>query len=432
MKLDKKMIMLGAVSIPAAIVGGVMAEAQADPEKLLAEVSQKLDSLTSQVKQTAEDALREAKQAGEVSAQTKRAADEQLSQHSELAKSVKALTDKLEGTDARFAEIEQSVVSGGRRSGGAVQSLGAMLAGGDDVAAYLNNGAAGTRSIDVSAAILTANTGHMIEPDYDPNVARKPRRRILVRNLLTQGTTGSNSVHYTKQTVQTNAAAMIAEGIALPESAYEYAGAETNVRKIGHHINVSEETLADAGQLQTEIDGELRYGLDKNEEAEILAGDGTGQHFSGLITEASAFVAASGLPNATRIDRLRLAILQLVLSDGQATAMLLSPTDWAAIELQKVSGTDDRYVFGNPNTQATPLLWGRDVVDTNAMTAGEWLVGDLAEAATYYDRQSAEVLLSTEHDKNFIEGMVTMKAVKRAALAVRKAHLLVTGDFTFA
>ncbi len=77
------------------------------------------------------------------------------------------------------------------------------------------------------------------------------------------------------------------------------------------------------------------------------------------------------------------------------------------------------------------MLWGKNVVESNTMTAGEWLVGDLALAATYYDRQETEVLISSENDTNFVEDMLTMKARKRVALAIKRTLAMVTGDFTF-
>ena len=53
--------------------------------------------------------------------------------------------------------------------------------------------------------------------------------------------------------------------------------------------------------------------LDLEEEQQILAGDGVGDNLSGLITEATPFAAQAGLPDQTRLDRLRLALLQLEL-----------------------------------------------------------------------------------------------------------------------
>jgi HK97 family phage major capsid protein len=66
------------------------------------------------------------------------------------------------------------------------------------------------------------------------------------------------------------------------------------------------------------------------------------------------------------------------------------------------------------------------------MTGNEWLVGAMRMAATLYDRQENTLRISSEHGDNFVEGMLTMKAQKRVALAVKRPASLVTGNFTFA
>lgn len=421
-----------ASDMPKAIIGTPRMDAGGDVEKLLLQVQQSLDKVNSETKKTAEDALKEAKNAGEVSAETKQTADQLLTSQTELSNAVKKMTDQLEGVNQKQLDIAQQVADGlkaGRRAG--LKSLGqAVIDSHDKIKAF--NG--GTLSIDVKNAITTASgsAGGLIYHEEERDPVRMPRRRLLVRQLLMQGRTGSDLVTYRKQTVRTNAAGMVSEEGTYQASSYGWDKATEKVKKIGHITHVSEEAMADADQLQTEIDGELRYGLDLEEENQILAGDGIGENLTGLLTEAPAFVAAAGLPNATRIDRLRLGILQVTLEDYIATSILLNPVDWAAIELLKVGGTDNRYVWGNPGTGNTPMLWGKDVVDSNSMSAGEWLSGDLALAATYYDRQEAEVLFSTEHGTNFIEDMVTVKARKRVAMAIKRALSMVQGDFTFA
>ncbi|OOY16725.1 phage major capsid protein [Thioclava sp. DLFJ4-1] len=416
--------------VPVAVIGGVRNETL-DTEAMLKKVSQQLDQINGETKKTAENALSEAKKAGEVSAETKETADKLLTQQTELHNAVKKLTEELEGVNQKHLDIAQQIADGlpGNKTGG-VKSLGqAVLESHDKIKAF--NG--GTIALTVNNAITTAagSGGGLIFHDEERDPVRMPRRRLLVRQLLTQGRTSSDLVTYRKQVVRTNAAAPVAEEGTYQASTYGWDKATAQVKKIGHVTHVSEEALADADQLQTEIDGELRYGLDLEEENQILAGDGTGENLSGLLSNAPAFVAAAGLPNATRIDRLRLGILQVTLEDYIASAMLLNPLDWAAIELLKVSGTDNRYVWGNPATGNTPMLWGKDVVDTASMSSGEWLVGDLAMAATYYDRSEVEVLFSTEHGTNFIEDMVTMKARKRAAMANKRPLAMVQGDFTF-
>jgi len=110
--------------------------------------------------------------------------------------------------------------------------------------------------------------------------------------------------------------------------------------------------------------------------------------------------------------------------------MVLNPTDWAGIELLKDS--QSRYLFGIPGAPSAPALWRLPVVESNSMSAGEWLVGAMQMAATLYDRQENTILLSTEHGTNFVDGMITAKGTKRLALAIKRSASLVTGDFTFA
>lgn len=429
-------IVLANTAAPAAILGAVKMDAAGDPEKLLKQVQQGLDQLNGEVKKTAENALAEAKRAGEVSAETKATADQLLTIQQGLADSVKALTEKLEGVQATSLDVAQQVAAGQRGGASAPMSLGRALAAeaADQIKAYVDRGASGTMAFDVQNAITTADGsgGGLIFHEEERTPVNMPRRRLRIAQLVSQGSTGTNLVPYRKQTLRTDATAAIAEGGAYPESAFGWAAADAKVKKIGAHTNITEETLADSALLQSEVDGELVYGVDKAVDVQVLAGDGVGENLHGLIPNATAFAAAAGLPNANAIDRLRLAILQVALADYVADSIVLNPTDWARIELIKNGAGDDRYVFGNPNTGSQPMLWGKTVVDSNSMAANEWLVGDLAMAATLYERSGIEVLLSTEHDDNFIKDMITMKARKRLALAVKRSAAMVTGNFTFA
>ncbi|MDO6799368.1 phage major capsid protein [Shimia thalassica] len=422
-----------AAARPVAVIGGPRADGD-DPEVLLKKVSQQLETLNSDTKKVAENALSESKKAGEVSAETKAAADKLLTQQDAMNKVVEGLKNTLEGLDGKVLEVSQQVAAGGgRRGSDAPQSLGAaFVAHEDEIKAFLNNGATGVLNIQIQNAITTADGsgGGLIYHDEERTPINMPKRQLRVRDLVSVGRTSSNLVPYRRQTVRSGASAAIAEGGTYPESSFGWEKTDAKVKKIGAVTNITEETMADADLLQTEIDTELRYDLDLEEERQLLAGDGVGENQSGLITNAPAFVAAGGLPNQTRIDRLRLAILQVVLADYIPTAMLLNPLDWAAIDLLKDAQL--RFIFGNPGAQTTPMLWGKDVVESNTMTDGEWLVGDLKRAATIYDRSDVEVLISSEHDTNFVEDMLTMKARKRLAFANRRPAATVSGDFTFA
>lgn len=436
MKNAKLMMPMIAVSLmastaltPVAVMGGVMNEGPIDNEALLKQVSQQLDALNGDVKQTAEDALKQVKQLGDVSNETKAKADQLLTVQNGLVTAVKALTDQLEGVTAKNQEMAQLLAAGGTGGVGAPMSLGeaVMAAGGDQIKAYQG----GNLSITVANAITTAagSAGGVIFHTEERDTVEMARRTLKIIDLISRGSTDTDKVKYTAHTLRTDAAAMVAEGGTYAASAYGWTKQEADVRKIGHITHISEEAMADAAQLQTMVDTELRYGVELKLEGQVLAGDGLGENLSGLIPNATAFGAAAGLPNATHIDRLRLALLQVALADYVADGIVLNPTDWAAIELLK--DTTGGFVFGNPGAGNTPKLWGKDVVESNTISAGEWLTGAFKMAATLYMRSDMEVLISSEHGTNFIEDMLTMKARVRATLAVKRPASLITGNFTF-
>ncbi len=254
------------------------------------------------------------------------------------------------------------------------------------------------------------------------------RRQMRIRDLLSVVPTDSPLIEYWIQTVRTNNAAMVAENAAKPYSNLAWEKRNATAKVIAHMIKVSKQAFDDSRQLAGEIDTELRYGLDLVEEFQLLFGDGTGENLSGLYTNATAYSAPFVVPNETYIDRLRLAALQASLNLFMADGYILHPTDWAKIELTK--DAENRYIFANPMQIAGPNLWGLPVVATLAMTVNNFLAAAFKVAATLYDRETTEVLVSTENDDDFEKNRITVRAEKRLALAIKRAQAMVRGNFT--
>jgi len=104
------------------------------------------------------------------------------------------------------------------------------------------------------------------------------------------------------------------------------------------------------------------------------------------------------------------------------------PTDWADIELQKDS--TGQYIWVDVTTGGESKVWRLAVVPTNAITAGNFLVGDFPAAAVVYDRQEATIEISREDRDNFVKNMVTILVEERLGLAVEAPGALVYGAFT--
>lgn len=280
---------------------------------------------------------------------------------------------------------------------------------------------------DISSLTTNApgSVGTLVQPDRVAPVML-PQRRMTIRALLGQGRTSGNVVEYDRETLFDNNAAPVAEGAQKPQSDLQFSEVIAPVRTIAHWMRTSVQILADAPALASIIDQRLRYGLSYEEEEQLLNGSGTGQNLNGLVTNATAYNASFAVAAETQIDKLRLAMLQVYLSEYMPTGHVLNPIDWAVIETLK--DADGRYLIGNPVGQVQPMLWGLPVVATQAMVPDKFLTGAFDLGAQIFDRQDATVEVSTEDGDNFQKNKVTIRAEARLALAIYRPQAFVYGD----
>lgn len=289
----------------------------------------------------------------------------------------------------------------------------------------------GVERADITSANTTVGAGRsagtsLVPGMRVPGIVAPPNRQFTIRDLIAPGRTGSSSVEYVKETGFTNSAAPVAEGAQKPKSDLTFNLFSTPVRTLAHIFKASRQIMDDAPALASYINARGTYGLKFVEENQLLNGDGTGQNLNGIIPQASVFAPAFTPTAPTAIDRLRLAVLQVILAEYPASGFVLHPTDWAKIELTKDAGGN--YIVGNAMSPIGPSLWGLPVVQTQAMAAGDFLTGAFNLAAQIFDRMDVEVLLSSENVDDFEKNMFTIRVEERLALAVYRPEAFVTGD----
>ena len=148
--------------------------------------------------------------------------------------------------------------------------------------------------------------------------------------------------------------------------------------------------LDDLPQLQAVVDQELRYGLAYVEDNMLLNGAGTGTDLNGIYTQATASTANLAIiATPTKIDVMRVAMLQASLANLPASGMVLNPVDWFGIEVTK--STYGEYIIASPQDGTQPRLWGLPVVETMAMTAGKFLTGAFQLGAQIFEIGRAHV-----------------------------------------
>jgi len=378
-----------------------------------------------------------AKRDAEIKAFCEKAADEIKATgkvSTETAASVKKLSEDGIAILARLDEVEQKLARRGGDQDQVVKSNGQLFTESDDFKALQAKGRGIARialkavTNITSATSGTGGVGAAIRPDRLEGVVTPNLRTFTVRDLLMPGRTGSNAIEYVRESGFQNMANAVAEGGTRSKSDLSFELKNTPIRTVGHYVLASKQVLDDVPMLQSYIDGRMRYGLAYKEELDILGGDGVGQTLLGIIPQSTPFNNALRKAGDTKIDTLRRAILQCRIAEFKPNAILLNPTDWADIELQKDS--TGQYIWVNVGTGSEPRMWRVPVIDTNALAGDHFLVGAFDMGAQIFDREDANVEVSTEDGDNFKNGMVTILAQERLALAVIRPESFIYGAFT--
>lgn len=396
-----------------------------DVNEVLKKVSAALEDATSKFNVKAEEALKEAKTSGQLSAQTKEAVDKMALEFNALVAAEKTLK-------AALGDLEQHVAQMPLANAVRVtETIGNQVISAEALKGFVSALAGNQRiSIPVKAALLSVDVpGQIVAPHRLPGIDVAPKQRLFIRDLIAPGQTTSSTIYWVQQTGFTNKAKVVAEGTTKPYSDIEFGEKITPVRTIAHMFKAAKQILDDFAQLQSTIDTELRFGLKYVEEQEILFGDGTGVHLDGIMPQASTFAAAFNVDKQNGIDDLRLAMLQSQLARFSASGHVLHFTDWAKIELTK--DTLGRYILANPSALTSPTLWGLPVVATEAPAfLGKFLTGAFNAGAQIFDREEANVVISTENADDFEKNMISIRCEERLALAVYRPEAFVTGAFT--
>lgn len=272
-----------------------------------------------------------------------------------------------------------------------------------------------------------ASAGTTIAPQRLDGIIAPGMQRLTVRDLLMQGSTGSNAIEYVRENVFTNAADVVAEGALKPESDITFTKETANVKTIAHWVQASRQVVSDSAQLQGYINNRLLHGLALKEEQQLLNGDNTGDNLNGLNNVATAYDTTLSITGDTFADVVAHAIFQVSLSEFEASAVVLNPADWHKISLLK--DEQGRYIFGGPQAFAAKVMWGLPVVATTSQAKNTFTVGAFSMASQVWDNQDASVEVSNQDRDNFVKNMLTILCEERLALAHYRPQAIIKGTF---
>lgn len=201
------------------------------------------------------------------------------------------LSEKSEELDALDAQVKAAQLADGMISladqpAGEVKHVGRdtsvkrlsdLLPGWDEYKTFAPIGG----TVDTKT-LFNAAAADAAVPEYGP-MAVMPKETLLVRSVFGAGQTVTDTAKYLKQVLRTNAADFVSPTGAYPESAFEYEWQTDTLSKVGHSLPVSDDTLADRGQMAAILDGEMVYGVAYKIDRALIQADGSGETCEGLL-----------------------------------------------------------------------------------------------------------------------------------------------------
>ena len=286
------------------------------------------------------------------------------------------------------------------------------------------------RKTTITSSTVGSSTAGILTPTRVQDLVLLARRRLTIRDILPSRAVSSNAVEFPYVNTVTSAASPQVEASDKAESTITYDIGTASVRTLAHWIPATNQVLDDWPALQRAIENELMYRLKLKEEEEILAGSGAGVHLNGLVTQATSYAGTYDVAADTNLDTLRWAILEAEDDDEMVDFIVLNPVNfWTIMGIKDQSTNVGNYVIGSPTSSPQPMtLWNKMVVVSNTLTSGTFLVGNSRQAEVF-DRQQANIVISTEHSDYFIKNMVAIRAEERLALAVYRTSAFITGSF---
>lgn len=267
---------------------------------------------------------------------------------------------------------------------------------------------------DMSTANFAGTSYYNATTDVRQAVLPLLTERIWMRDVLPSGTTNAGNIWYPRHTGGEGGAAPWVSGN-KSEMDFDFDGVNVPVEWIAGYVKVPRQMLDDVAWLQSFLRQNMLLSLYKQENNQILNGNGTSPQLKGIIPQASAYDGTYLIPVERIVDA---GYGQVNENEGAANVALLHPRDAVAIILNKASGSGEYDLppgtIGFINNRLT--IAGMTVVQTKEITRGQFLVGD-NNASQFITRLSPELRMFEENEDDAKKNLIMFRIEERAALA---------------
>jgi HK97 family phage major capsid protein len=240
--------------------------------------------------------------------------------------------------------------------------------------------------------------------------------RLLTRFPLVS--TDAPSIEYIRHTSTSGTPTLEAEGALKPEVVMNTDRIVLPMQKIAAHTGVSWESLMDWPAFTEYVYGEVFREVVNVENNELLNGDGTAGHLTGILHTSGILTHATA--TATALDSIESSFA--LLRNGPALAepdlAVMSPTTWSS--LRRTKDSQNRYlVTPNPLADTADRIWGVGVLVSTQIADGVAALIDTRKMGRVYVRQPLRLLMGWMND-DFARNITRFIGEERLNIAIER------------
>lgn len=246
--------------------------------------------------------------------------------------------------------------------------------------------------------------------DIDRSVA-PTAVKPTVASLFSNVTISGNAITYFLQGAYEGTPAVTAQDAKKPQNSTSFTATTLALSKIAAYIKETDEILADAPFLASEVEGTLVSHLLSVENTTVVNAI---SNTAGILTDTYTDMADGILDAIADINDK---------SAFSASVVLMNPVDFTT--LMKAKDQNGQYIgggyftgaYGNGSYQMPGSIWGLPVFTTSALTSGTVLVA-AKEAVKIWKKGGVDVSLYQQNEDDALYNRVTLLAEERIACAV--------------
>jgi len=342
----------------------------------------------------------------------------------EVKGEVRALSEK-------FKELQVSMIDIAQKQTSAIQTGEKTLSAAEEFVKseqYKQLVAGNTQRarIEVKSTVTSGST--TVFPDQRPGVIPGSFEPLTVRQVLRAIPVSSNMVNSLREASWVNSAAEVSQGAAKKESDVTFEQYNVPITTVAHWIKISNQLLADAPAVVAYIESRLRDGLAQRIETQLINGNGTSPNLSGF-TDTGNYTAYTPTSDDLLVDAINRVKYTMWAAGNMPDTVIVNPADWGAMERTREGTNTGMYLYGMPGMQAGMNPFGLQIVVSNHIQTGKFIVARMADSAVLYNRSGAVVEMGYVN-ADFTNNLITIRAEERLGLGVDRPVGVYYGDFT--